>query len=165
MIATKAIVKRMNMTEIKEKARALGIIHGKMKKAELVHNIQTAEGCIPCYGESNGECAHTDCCFLQDCLKISLAEQDGRQGAVDKKVQHKKAKCQRTQKKTRQHHEQFDQYLECKIARREQAEKDLLQLQARLDNIISIIQNRLTTTKKSKRSKRSKRSKCSLPGN
>ena len=157
MIATKAITKRMNMTEIREKARALGIIPGKMKKAELIHNIQIAEGCIPCYGRSNGECAHTDCCFLQDCLKTSMEEQDGEQGAVDEKVQHKKAKCRRTQKKSRQYREQFDQYLECKIARREQAEKDLLQLQARLDNITSIIQHRLTTTKKSKRIK------CSLP--
>ena len=161
MIATEAIPNRMNMTEIREKARALGIIPGKMKKTELVRTIQTAEDCIPCYGKSNGECAHTDCCFLQDCLKTSMAEQDGEQGAVDEKVQHKKAKCRRTQKKSRQYREQFGQYLECKIARREQAEKDLLQLQAKLDNITSIIQHRLTTTKKSKKSKRSK---CSLSG-
>jgi len=158
MVAAKTIAKRMNMTEIREKARALGIIPGKMKKAELIHTIQIAEGCIPCYGRSNGECAHTDCCFLHDCLKTSLAEQDGRQEAVDKKVKQKKAKCRRTQKKSRQYREQFDQYLECKIARREQAEKDLLQLQTKLDNIISIIQHCLTTTQKNKRSR------CSLPG-
>jgi len=62
----------MTMSEIKDKAEALGIRPGKMKKVELIHFIQTAEGCTPCFGRSNGECGNTDCCFMQDCLKIRL---------------------------------------------------------------------------------------------
>lgn len=72
MAATKVAEKRMGMPEIKKKARGLGIAPGKMKKADLIHAIQTAEGCTPCFGWSNGECTNTDCCFLQDCLKIRL---------------------------------------------------------------------------------------------
>ena len=72
MLATKIALKRMNMTEVRKKAKALGIIPGKMEKAELVHSIQTAEGCTPCFGKSDGQCEYTDCCFMQDCLKIRL---------------------------------------------------------------------------------------------
>jgi hypothetical protein len=72
MLATKMALKCMNMTEVRKKAKALGIIPGKMKKAELIHSIQTAEGCTPCFGKSDGQCEYTDCCFMQDCLKIRL---------------------------------------------------------------------------------------------
>ena len=70
MLATKTKSKRMSMVEIKEKARILGIIPGKMKKPELIQSIQQAEGCTPCFGRSDGQCAQTDCCFIHDCLKI-----------------------------------------------------------------------------------------------
>lgn len=56
--------------EIKEKAKALGIAGGKMKKADLIHIIQQEEGCTPCFGMSNGQCEYSDCCFMPDCLKI-----------------------------------------------------------------------------------------------
>jgi len=64
--------KQMNMPEIRLKAEALGITPGKMKKAELIHAIQRAEGYRPCFGTSNGRCPYTDCCFMKDCLKIKL---------------------------------------------------------------------------------------------
>jgi hypothetical protein len=63
----------MKINEIKEKAKALGINCGKMKKADLIHAIQKAENYTPCYGTSNGNCPYTDCCFRQDCLKIKVA--------------------------------------------------------------------------------------------
>lgn len=72
MAATKVAERRMGMPEIKKKAKGLGITPGKMKKAELIHAIQTAEGCTPCFGWSNGECSNIDCCFMQDCLKTRL---------------------------------------------------------------------------------------------
>lgn len=72
MPATKVKQKRMNMAEIRDKAEALGITPVKMKKAELIHSIQTAEGCTPCFGRSNGQCGNTDCCFMHDCLKVRL---------------------------------------------------------------------------------------------
>jgi hypothetical protein len=58
----------MKMPQIKNKAKSLGITPGKMKKAELIHSIQIAEGCTPCFGRSNGQCGNTDCCFMPDCL-------------------------------------------------------------------------------------------------
>jgi hypothetical protein len=72
MTATKVADKRMTMPEIKMKAKELGIEPGKMKKPELIHAIQTAEGNMPCFGRSNGQCPYTDCCFMKDCLKTRL---------------------------------------------------------------------------------------------
>jgi hypothetical protein len=60
----------MNMTDIKNKAKGLGLVPGKLKKAELIHAIQTAEGNRPCFGWSDGSCVYTDCCFMRDCLKV-----------------------------------------------------------------------------------------------
>jgi predicted metal-binding protein len=60
----------MKNSEIKEKARALGINWDKMKKTELIRAIQEKEGNTPCFGTSNGNCPYTDCCFMEDCLKI-----------------------------------------------------------------------------------------------
>jgi len=62
----------MKMMEIKKKAQGLGVEPGKMKKADIIHAIQKAENCTPCYGKSNGQCPYTNCCFMEDCLKIKL---------------------------------------------------------------------------------------------
>lgn len=70
MPATNQTTKSMNMPEIRMKAIALGLEPGKMKKTELIHSIQVAEGCTPCFGKSGGQCPYTDCCFMKDCLKI-----------------------------------------------------------------------------------------------
>lgn len=72
MAATEVAKKGISMPEIRAKAEALGITPGKMKKAELIHAIQQAEGYTPCFGRSNGKCPYTDCCFMKDCLKIRL---------------------------------------------------------------------------------------------
>ena len=64
--------KRMGMPEIRMKAKALGLKPGKIKKAELIHAIQVTEGCMPCFGKSDGHCSYTDCCFMTDCLKVKL---------------------------------------------------------------------------------------------
>jgi hypothetical protein len=62
----------MKVVEIKKKAKDLGITCGKMKKTELIHSIQKAEGNNPCYGSSGGQCSYSGCCFIEDCLKIKL---------------------------------------------------------------------------------------------
>ena len=72
MSSTAIKAKRMNMPEIKDRAQALGIAPGRMKKTELIHAIQQAEGNPTCYGWSNGQCSQTNCCWMQDCLKIRL---------------------------------------------------------------------------------------------
>ena len=61
--------KRMSLPEIRMKAQYLGIDYGKMKKPELIHAIQVAEGYSPCFATSGGHCDYSDCCFIQDCLK------------------------------------------------------------------------------------------------
>ncbi|MHC4482800.1 MAG: Rho termination factor N-terminal domain-containing protein [Planctomycetota bacterium] len=68
MPTTKVKRKSMKMPQIKNKAKSLGITPGKMKKADLIHSIQIAEGCTPCFGRSDGQCQHTGCCFMPDCL-------------------------------------------------------------------------------------------------
>jgi hypothetical protein len=60
--------KSLTMTQIKDKAKLLGITPGKMKKAELIHAIQVAEGCTPCYGRSHGNCPWIQCCWRGDCF-------------------------------------------------------------------------------------------------
>lgn len=59
----------MTVPEVKAKAKALGISPGKLKKDDLIHAIQQAENCTPCYGQSGGQCSYTDCCFMTDCLR------------------------------------------------------------------------------------------------
>jgi len=72
MPATEIAEKRMGMPEIRMKAKSLGLTPGKMKKADLIHTIQVAEGCLPCFGKSGGQCSYNDCCFMKDCFKIKL---------------------------------------------------------------------------------------------
>lgn len=69
MPATQVLEQSMTMPQIKDKARGLGIAPGKTKKAELIHSIQLAENCTPCYGNSGGDCSQNDCCFRKDCLR------------------------------------------------------------------------------------------------
>lgn len=69
MVATKTKPKTkassaMTMPQIRQKAKGLGITSGKMSKVDLIHEIQRAEFCTPCYGTTNG------CCFMADCLKV-----------------------------------------------------------------------------------------------
>lgn len=72
MPTTKIAEKRIGMPEIRMKAKSLGLKSGKIKKAELIHAIQVAEGCMPCFGKSDGQCSYIDCCFMTDCFKIKL---------------------------------------------------------------------------------------------
>jgi hypothetical protein len=62
--------KRMNISQLKIKAENLGINPEKMKKTELIHTIQKAEGFTPCFGTTNGYCPQEACCFRDDCLTL-----------------------------------------------------------------------------------------------
>ena len=70
MSAVKTVEKSLSMSELRKKAKTLSITSGKMKKAELIHSIQEAEGYTVCFGKSSGQCFRTECCFRGDCLKI-----------------------------------------------------------------------------------------------
>ena len=72
-IIIKSFVGRyMKTLEIKGKAKSLGIKAGSMKKTDLIHEIQKAEGYTPCFGTANGSCPNTNCCFMEDCLKVKV---------------------------------------------------------------------------------------------
>jgi hypothetical protein len=62
--------KQATLTDIKRKAKNLGITPGKMSKTDLIRTIQQAEGYTPCFGTTNGHCWQSECCFMTDCLKI-----------------------------------------------------------------------------------------------
>ena len=72
MLSLKAKEQSITIPEIRLKAGALGVRPGKMKKAELIHAVQEAEGNNPCFGKTNGECPNIGCCFMGDCLKVRL---------------------------------------------------------------------------------------------
>jgi len=72
MTSATIAAKRMTVPEIRERAKMMGITPGKMKKAELIHAIQMAEGCTPCYGRSNGQCPWLECCWRSDCFKTKV---------------------------------------------------------------------------------------------
>ena len=69
MAVASATMKRMTMPDIKNRAKELGIVPRKMRKTELIHAIQMAEGCTPCFGRSDGQCPWLECCWRADCLK------------------------------------------------------------------------------------------------
>jgi len=58
----------MNIAEIKNRAKKLGIIPGKLKKEELILSIQKAEGNTPCFGTGTEACPYLNCCWRQDCI-------------------------------------------------------------------------------------------------
>ena len=167
MAMIEVTTKYMNVTEIIKKAKAIGIDPGKMKKAELIRSIQIAEGCIPCFGTSDGQCAYAECCFMQDCFKISLAERKQTAEHLTQQIGELTAENEQLQQEIieRQQAEgQLEQYcdrLELRIeeqgiklaaasddlrrqtAERQRLEQCLVQLQTKLDNIKSIIKKQL----------------------
>jgi len=59
----------MKKSEVKQRAEEIGVEPGKMTKAELVRAIQEAEGNPPSFGNNDGNCPYTDCCWWDDCIK------------------------------------------------------------------------------------------------
>ncbi|MDI6780832.1 MAG: SAP domain-containing protein [bacterium] len=60
----------MKLDEIKGKAKGLGIVCGKMKKEDIIREIQVSEGNFDCFGTAvNNECDQETCCWREDCLK------------------------------------------------------------------------------------------------
>lgn len=58
----------MTMKDIREKAKALKVAnYSRMRKDELIREIQAAEGNNPCFG-TIPDCKQMDCCWMEDCL-------------------------------------------------------------------------------------------------
>ncbi len=54
--------------DVLTKAKGLGISPEGMERANIIRSIQRAEGNTPCFGNSNGKCVHTACCFRAECM-------------------------------------------------------------------------------------------------
>ena len=62
----------MQMTEIKTIAKQYGVKISKLKKAELIKQIQLAEGNFDCYATPvNVTCNQEKCLWRSDCLKAA----------------------------------------------------------------------------------------------
>jgi len=50
----------------------MGLKVGRLKKAEIIRKIQTAEGNIPCFGTERVHYCHEEMClWRKDCLKAN----------------------------------------------------------------------------------------------
>ncbi|MBN2039101.1 MAG: SAP domain-containing protein [Spirochaetes bacterium] len=57
----------MKVAEIKTIARNLGFDPSRMKKTELIRNIQAKEGNKTCYKMNIDYCDQYNCCWREDC--------------------------------------------------------------------------------------------------
>ena len=58
----------MDITIVREKAKALGIKSGKKNSTDIIKSIQKAEGNFPCFKTSTGFCDQQSCLWRSDCL-------------------------------------------------------------------------------------------------
>ena len=66
----------MELQEIREIARTLGVRSKGMQKAELVRAIQRAEGNFDCFGTAvEDECDQESCMWREDCFFEAVAEE------------------------------------------------------------------------------------------
>ncbi len=58
----------MNMKEIKEVAKDRGVKPGRLKKVELIREIQGAEGNPQCFNtDFSDQCGQPDCLWRSEC--------------------------------------------------------------------------------------------------
>ena len=57
----------MNMTNLKNKAKDVGVKPGSLKKTDLIREVQLAEGYEDCLGRIEF-CHQINCCFRADCV-------------------------------------------------------------------------------------------------
>ena len=59
----------MNMTEIRERSKSLGVETKRLRKGDAIRAIQRAESNRDCFGAHwRFDCQQFDCCWRQDCL-------------------------------------------------------------------------------------------------
>ncbi|MGD8926471.1 MAG: SAP domain-containing protein [Thioalkalispiraceae bacterium] len=59
----------MQMQEIRNIAKEVGVKASKLKKVDLVRSIQTAEGNFSCFATAYaGDCDQTNCIWRDDCF-------------------------------------------------------------------------------------------------
>ena len=60
----------MTVKELQKMAKGLGIKAAKLRKAEMIRAIQTAEGNFDCFDTATDYCDQVSCLFRSDCLGI-----------------------------------------------------------------------------------------------
>lgn len=60
----------MNMTEIRETAKGMGVTMGKLGKRDLIRAIQTKEGNFPCFETAEKYCSEMACRWREACLPV-----------------------------------------------------------------------------------------------
>ncbi len=59
----------MNMTKIRSIAKEQGVKPGRLRKTELIHVIQDAEGNPQCFNTNfSAECGQERCLWREDCV-------------------------------------------------------------------------------------------------
>ena len=58
----------MNLNELNKMAKGLEIKPSNLKKTELIHAIQIAEGNFDCFREAESYCDQEGCLFSDECL-------------------------------------------------------------------------------------------------
>jgi len=62
----------MNMQEIREIAKDMGIKASRLNKVKLVQTIQLSEGNFSCFATAtNGECDQLNCSWREDCFAVA----------------------------------------------------------------------------------------------
>jgi len=65
----KTLEELMNINQLKERAKELGVKVVSESKPELIRAIQKVEGNEACFGRNeDGHCEYSDCCFWSDCI-------------------------------------------------------------------------------------------------
>ena len=63
----------MNLTEIKKKAKKMGVKTDSLKKTDLIRAIQKAENNFDCYGTQRREhCGESQCLWNRDCQTVKM---------------------------------------------------------------------------------------------
>lgn len=58
----------MNMAQVQQKAKTMGIPFSRMSKKDLIRSIQAKEGNSACYQAGQASCDQLECCWRDDCL-------------------------------------------------------------------------------------------------
>jgi len=78
----------MKMQEVRERAKKLGVSSFGKKKADLIREIQRAEGNFDCFGTALGFCDQQECVFRDICLL-----ENGTKAAARGKGKGRKGAC------------------------------------------------------------------------
>jgi len=60
----------MKMPEVRVKAKELGLKTSRKRKADLIREVQRAEGNFDCFRSAADSCDQLVCCWREECLGL-----------------------------------------------------------------------------------------------